>query len=502
MAVLNVLCDRAEGTPGDIPFRSVTGKSLSYEEWARSSRALAGVLREQCGVRLNDRVMIVVDREMWLEYAIAYVAVLAAGATVVTARPEEGRASLERSAELTATSLCVFSGARAREVTSGLSRRLELTDTVTGTAVSGTAMTEEAELPEVVELLFTSGTTGRRMAVGCPRADFVDGLRQEVRSPVSNSPRRSVLVHHIPLGTQAAQRVLWEALRASRLTNVYLPNTSPNAIRSAVEKYSATFVGLVPFTARRLVRACTGANAALPSVEWVSVGSSPADDDVLNSLTEVFPNAQVMNMYGLTEAGAARIRGVHPNPPGALGTPEPGTRVSIRGDDGAPVPCGHKGDLWISRLGGQARFYVGDPAATAAVFRGDWVRTGDIAWVDSDGYVYLVDRARDIINSVGQKIASIEIETCLRAHELVVEAAVFGTPSRLLGERVVAAVVVDQSWSANAEDIQRELMVHCRERLSPYAVPSRFVHLEAMPTGPTGKVLKHVLRKTYSQDLT
>ncbi|MGH3611692.1 MAG: class I adenylate-forming enzyme family protein [Pseudonocardia sp.] len=151
------------------------------------------------------------------------------------------------------------------------------------------------------------------------------------------------------------------------------------------------------------------------------------------------------------------------------------------------------GDLWLIRFSAPSRFYVDNIEATRVTFRDGWVRTGDVARIDRDGFVHLVDRSDDIVSCGGQTFGTFEIEDCLASHPLVFAAAVVGVPTPLLGERVVAAVVLPPGFVDRAA-ARRELLAHCREILPAPSVPTRFVFLPELPVAPSGKVQKRAIR--------
>jgi acyl-CoA synthetase (AMP-forming)/AMP-acid ligase II len=482
----------ASAHPSRVPFRSEAGTALTYRNWLEQAKGLSAALRMDAGVRPGDRVLIVFDQDQWHYYPIAYVATLAVGATVVTVSPQDvGLQSGTVAPALTLT--CGRNAARAVPHHHKV-QHLDVHRLSTRGRAGGPW---PLPIPNAIaEVVHTSGTTGRRMAVGCTHANLSSMLHQRIDSPIFGFTKESVLVHHIPMGTQAAQRVLLESLRSPGQTSICVTQPNAEILHGAILKNSARFVGLVPTTARRLIRGIKDGLDPLASVEWVSVGSSHLDHGTFTQLTRVFPNARLLNMYGVTEAGAARIRTPYDERPGSVGRPEPGTLLEIRDRHGRKLSAGEVGELWLCHMGAPARFYIDDDAATLDVFQNGWVRTGDLARIDLDGYVYLVDRIKDVIVSAGEKVGSYEIERCLVEHPGVQDAAVFGTPASLLGERVTAAIILDKSVLSE-QDAREVLLQHCLLRLNPRQVPTRFVVLDELPMGSTGKVLKRHLREKY-----
>ncbi|MBM3558039.1 MAG: long-chain fatty acid--CoA ligase, partial [Alphaproteobacteria bacterium] len=218
------------------------------------------------------------------------------------------------------------------------------------------------------------------------------------------------------------------------------------------------------------LRACTCGGQALP-------------EDVHRGFEARF-GAEIAEGYGLTEAspnittnlyGAKKIRSVGP--------PVWGVEVRIVDDDGKPVPRGERGEV-IARGPGIMKGYFRNPEATAATIRDGWLFTGDIGRVDEDGYVYIVDRKKELIIAGGYNIYPREVEDVLYAHPDVLEAVVVGRPDEKLGEMPVAHVAPKTGRRLDPEALRS----YCAERVSRYKVPRDFVILPELPKGPTGKI--------------
>jgi acyl-CoA synthetase (AMP-forming)/AMP-acid ligase II len=187
--------------------------------------------------------------------------------------------------------------------------------------------------------------------------------------------------------------------------------------------------------------------------------------------------------------------------PASVGEPSLVTRVRIVDEEGNPVKRGEIGHI-LGRTMAMALYYNNDPANTAGTFRVpdgdpeglDWMWTGDVGFMDADGRVTIVDRAKDIIISGGENVPSVEVETVLMGHPAVKECAVVGKPDERWGERVVA-VLVKQAGAPDDATVVREVVALCRDRLAGYKVPKQFAFLAALPRSPFGKVLKRDLVK-------
>ena len=191
--------------------------------------------------------------------------------------------------------------------------------------------------------------------------------------------------------------------------------------------------------------------------------------------------------YGLSETSPVASFN-HPDrerKPGSIGTPIDGVEMKVVGEEGEDVPAGEVGEIAI-RGHNVMKGYWGRPDATAEAIRGGWFHTGDLARVDDEGYFYIVDRKKDMIIRGGYNVYPREIEEVLYEHPAVAEAAVVGVPHPELGEEVAAVVALKAGEEASADDLRD----HCKEQVAAYKYPRHVFFVEALPKGPTGKILK------------
>jgi acyl-coenzyme A synthetase/AMP-(fatty) acid ligase len=201
-----------------------------------------------------------------------------------------------------------------------------------------------------------------------------------------------------------------------------------------------------------------------------------------------------VNYYTSTEAAPAQTTMVFdPSRPGSVGRAVDGT-LRILDAHADPVPAGEVGEVWLRAP--FPRHYHGDAAATRATFRDGWVRMGDLGRLDGDGYLYLVDRERDVIKSGAHKVSTLRVEAELLTHPAVGDAAVFGIPDDEWGEQVKA--VVEPALGYDAGDaLAADLQAHCRSLLAKQKCPRSIDFTDAMPRDPNGKLYKRRLRDPY-----
>jgi len=230
----------------------------------------------------------------------------------------------------------------------------------------------------------------------------------------------------------------------------------------------------------------------LSSVRVIINGGEKMPIPLIERIGRTFPSAWFADAYGLTETVSGDTfldRESIVRKLGSVGRPCLHLEVEVWDDEGRPVPAGERGEI-VLRGPKVCKGYWRDPEATARAFAGGWFHTGDVGVLDDDGYLFVVDRLKDMIVSGGENIAGSEVERVLYEHDAVLEAAVVGRPDERWGEVPVAFVVLRAGHRATAD----ELRGHCRDQLAKFKVPQAVTFLEALPRNPSGKVLKRELR--------
>lgn len=262
-----------------------------------------------------------------------------------------------------------------------------------------------------------------------------------------------------------------------------------------VERYRATNSFLVPTMLQRLVVSPDLKRRDTSSMRALISGGAPLPSTVKERVLDAF-GPVLTEFYGATETRivtvisaaelAARERSV--------GRPLRDVEIRVLDEDGSDVPCGQMGEIFV-RGPGLFSGYWRDPQRTAAAHRGEWFSLGDMGRVDTEGYLYLVDRKQDMIISGGENIFPNDIEECLQRHESVSEAAVIGVPDEQWGEIVVAYVVP----AAGKNIVPEELINFCNEQLPNYMKPRRIEIRASLPRNPTGKLLRRGLREQHAK---
>jgi acyl-CoA synthetase (AMP-forming)/AMP-acid ligase II len=487
------LQEAAERFPDRIAVEVVDGDAMGFAAWDARSNALARTFVGDHGVHPGDRVMLLLPPELADRFAIAYIAAHKAGAVVVPVNPRYAPRELEHIVANSEPVLIVTGGdqeQRARDVHAGrVLGDAEWPAATTGTAAPFRVARTETDLAEI---LYTSGTTGLPKGVTSTHASV---LANEA-APLE---QHLMLLHSAPLPTTfGSLGALIMPLRLG-MTSVALPRFDRERFASLIEERRPAWLLMVPAQILLLLESGALAGRDTESVRMVMFGSAPTPPGALAALADAFPRAALVNGYGLTEGGGSTCTmppGELLRRPGSVGKPVAGAAVRIVDDGGDERPQGEVGEVTI-RLGAGERSYWNDPEASALTWRDGWVHTGDLGYFDDDGYLYLVDRKKDMINRGGYNVYSIEVEGALFEHPDVAEAAVVGVPHDVLGQDVCAVVRMRAGAAPLELDAARAFLA---DRLADYKLPRRLVVRDApLPRSGMHKVDKRALLAELGQ---
>ncbi|MCJ0907497.1 long-chain fatty acid--CoA ligase [Rhodococcus sp. ARC_M6] len=348
-------------------------------------------------------------------------------------------------------------------------------------------------------LFYTGGTTGAPKGVllshqGVMTSTFGgqvahNAARQEGVTLVS-----APLFHIAALGSWNAQNLVGGA-------QLFVPSFQPEAVLAAIEKHRVTTMMLVPTMLQMLVDHPERDLYDLTSVRTVGYGASPMSQAVLERVMSAFPESEFYQGYGMTETGMITILGKqdHVGEGARLrsaGRSTPHFEIRIVDANDEDVSAGSVGEI-ICRGDSLMLGYWNLPTETAAVLRDGWMYTGDMGYLDKGGYVYVVDRAKDMIITGGENVYSAEVENAVAAHPSVTACAVVGVPDSYWGERVHAVVVLKVATAADETEI-REFV---RTRIAGYKVPRSVEFIDQLPLTASGKVLKRTLRERHMDNL-
>lgn len=341
-------------------------------------------------------------------------------------------------------------------------------------------------------LLYTSGTTGKpkgaelthfQLFMNCTTAGNLFGVRDDDVS-IAVLP----LFHVFGLSSVLNMAVRFGA------TLVLVPRFEGTAVLDAMERHRVTIFSGVPTMFIALLQEDV-AGRDLSALRASCSGGASMPGEVIRAFEEKYDGVVVLEGYGLSESASTSTFNISAEERKVLSIGKPiwGVDMEIRGGDGAVLPAGpdHVGEIVI-RGHNVMKGYYKNPEATAEAIRDGWFHTGDLGYQDDEGYFFVVDRLKDLVIRGGYNVYPREVEEVLYEHPAVAEAAVVGRPDERFGEEVVGFVALRPGAAATPAEIQ----AFCRERLAAYKYPREVQVLEALPKGPTGKILKRELRHT------
>ncbi len=343
---------------------------------------------------------------------------------------------------------------------------------------------------DIHRLMYTSGTTGRPKGVMLSHANLAwKNLAHLVEFGITGVDLGLACG---PLYHVGALDLTTTTLIAAGATVIIHRTFDAAAVVDEIERSRVTTVWLAPAMVNAILNLPDIGARDLSSVRLLIGGGEKMPIPLIERLQRTFPSSWFADAYGLTETVSGDTfldRASIIDKRGSVGKPCLYLELDIWDDDGVSQPAGVAGEIVLRG----PKVFVGywrDPEATDKAFAGGWFHTGDVGVVDDDGYVYIVDRIKDMIVSGGENIAGSEVERVLYEHPGVLEAAVVGRPDERWGEVPVAHVVLRPGAAVTAE----ELIEHCHGQLAKFKVPKAVTFIEALPRNPSGKVLKRELR--------
>ena len=364
-------------------------------------------------------------------------------------------------------------------------------------------------------ILYTSGTTGRpKGALGTHRnmtsniaAGGVSAARNFLRAgqPLpeldpTKLPQRCTLLVVPMFHATGLSATLSPALNSGGKI-VLMRRWDAEPAMKLIEREKVSATGGVPTIAWQLIEHPARSRYDLSSLLAVTYGGAPSAPELVRKIAEIFPGSQPGNGWGMTETTATFTSHAgrdYLNRPDSAGPAAPVGEMQVRDpSDGKTIlPTGAVGELWVK--GPQVvKLYWNKPEATAETFQDGWLRTGDLARVDEEGFLFIIDRAKDMLIRGGENIYCVEVENVLYGHPDVMDAALVGVPHRVLGEEPAAVVCLKPGGAAT----EAELREFVRERLAAFKVPVKIAFWpETLPRNASGKILKNELKKLFAEE--
>ncbi|CAM3423330.1 AMP-dependent synthetase [Bordetella sputigena] len=349
--------------------------------------------------------------------------------------------------------------------------------------------------PDDAMIMYTSGTTGQPKGAILTHANFVIGnaFANAVEWGIT---ARDVFLVTTPLAHRTGLARLMNSMGLGA-TLVVMERFDAQQAVDTIEREGVTAAGMVPTVARMLMPVLEEQAARCASLRHIIVTGEAFPIELKRRMIAKLPQARLHSFFAMTEVGSVTVLNHEEQftHPGSVGRVSPGVEVKLVDERGQQVSVDDVGEILV-RAGEAGRFttmrgYFGRPEATAETIVDGWVHTGDMGRFDSDGYLYIVDRKKDMVLSGGFNIYTKEVEQALAEHPAVADVAVVGVPDPIYGEAVAAFIELRPGATLSAEAIQ----AHARERIASYKKPKHVFFVEALPRSGVGKVLKRDLRE-------
>jgi long-chain acyl-CoA synthetase len=520
-------------THGDKIFLVYENDRASFDAFSNAALTIAEELIKQ-GVKKGDRVVLAMRNLP--EWAAIFFGVLLAGAVATPLNAWWTGAELEYGLKDSGAKIAFVDAERleriiehlpncpklekiyvARSAEEIMHPRVTLLESVIG-AVNNWHKLPERPLPDVellpdddATIFYTSGTTGKpKGALGTHRnatstvvAATFSPARNFIRRgempplPDPQTPQKVNLLAVPFFHTTGCHAVLCPAL-FNGIKLVLLRRWDAELAMQMIERERVTSTGGVPTIAWQLIEHPARKKYDLSSLESVSYGGAPAASELVRRIKQVFPKSVPGLGWGMTETSATFTHNGgedYEHRPESSGPALPVCEMKIVGEKGETLPPNALGELW-AKGPNVVKGYWNNPAATAETFVDGWLKTGDIAKIDEEGFCYIVDRKKDMLLRGGENIYCIEVEDALYQHPAVMDAAVVGIAHRILGEEPGAVVTLKPDTAASEEEL-REFVA---ERLAAFKVPVKVVFWSGMlPRNPSGKILKNELKKVFEK---
>jgi long-chain acyl-CoA synthetase len=508
---------------GERTYLVYEGERWSYERSHRAVARLARHLVVRHQVRKGDRVAIAMRN--YPEWALSFFAAASVGAVVVPLNAWLTGRDLEYALADSETGVLIADGERAELLAPRLSK-LSLSALIVARGgerpLEGWERLEDLlgdsdtgdELPEVpigpdddATIFYTSGTTGRpKGALGTHR-NFCTNLLSVAFCAARGILRRGGALPRpeVPAAPTAAL-VSVPFFHVTGANSVLVANThagnklvmmyrwDPERALELIEREKINNFGGVPSMAWQVLESPDFPRRDTSTVTSIGYGGAPAAPDLVRRIKELFPEVTARNGYGLTETSAITTMNYssdYERKPDSVGLPIPVCDVRVVDEGGQALPVGGVGELWI-RGPNVVRDYWRRPRPVAATDADGWLHTGDVARIDEEGFVYILDRTKDIVIRGGENVYCVEVEDVLYGHPDVMDAAVVGIPHRILGEEVGAVVQTRPGARTDPE----ALRAHVAAQLAAFMVPVRIdLRSQPLPRNPNGKILKRNLKR-------
>lgn len=492
-SVVEVLHQAARQWPESIAFVDETGASMTYREAAWAMDETAARLLGEYGLGRGDRIAVAGRNR--IDMAIAVFACAAAGVVMVGLNTRLAAPQWAYMIEASSAK-AAFGQAelldQLRQAAGG--RPVHLLDRSDVSGLPHRTLRYGIDEAATYAVVWTSGTTGRPKGSQVVHRCSVHSAMSYQRVLRLRAGETTAVL--FPLSYISAMHAHVLPAMLAGATSVLIETTSPRRWVELLAEHQVAWAYAMPSWWQLAARDARLDGPRLPALRVAGAGGAPFPPKLVATLRDRLPNTRLVDIYGLSETHSPAtmlLDHEFTTRPGSVGRPLPCMEVEIRSETGEVRRPGEAGEIWL-RGSLVTSGYLDDPRATAESIVDGWFRTGDIGRLDDEGYLFVLDRVKDMINRGGSKVFSAEVETLLREMPGVQDVAIVAAPDQLAGEAVAAFVVRADSHDVAEADVRRWV----RDRMADYAAPAVVRFVEDLPRNPIGKVDKPALRRLCS----
>ncbi|XP_014504631.1 4-coumarate--CoA ligase-like 5 [Vigna radiata var. radiata] len=495
---------------------AATGHHLSYTQLWRSVEGVAASLWDM-GIRKGNVVLLLSPNS--IDFPVVCLAVMSLGAVITTTNPLNTTREIAKQIADSKPLLAFTTSLLLPKLTQAApSLPIVLMDATTHPPIpnakivatlhdmaqkepSAQRVRERVELDDTATLLYSSGTTGPSKGVLSSHRNLIAMVQIVLgRFHVGDT---ETYICTVPMFHIYGLVAFATGLLASGSTIVVLSKFEMHDMLSAIQRFSATYLPLVPPI---LVAMLNNADAIkkkydIKSLHWVLSGGAPLSKEVIEGFVDKYPNVTILQGYGLTEStgvGASTDSLEESRRYGTAGLLSPGTQAMIVDpDSGQSLPVNRTGELWLRGPTIMKGYFSNEEATTSTLDSKGWLRTGDVCYIDSDGFIFIVDRLKELIKYKGYQVPPAELEALLLTHDAILDAAVIPYPDKEAGQFPMAYVVRKDGSSLS----ESQVMNFVAEQVAPYKRIRKVAFISSIPKNPSGKILRKDLIKLATSKL-
>ncbi len=507
---------------------------ITYAAHYKAVAHLARRLREDFGVQKGDRVAVVMRN--YPQWAVGFWAALAIGAIATPLNSWWTGEELEYGLADSGAKVAIVDPEKLERIRDHLPKLTQLKTVIVarggddeadprivslekliGSARAWSSL-PDIEMPAAevgpdddATIMYTSGTTGKPKGalathrgiisnvfngMACQARHFVrQGQSPPVRDPLNDPPRIPLLAIPFFHATGAFSNLVPVIMNADKIVTMY--KWDPGEALEIIEREKVTMIGGVPAIAWQVLEHPDRDKYDLSSIQFVAYGGAPSAPELVATIKRRFPNGLASNGWGMTETCAASCVNFGKDyevRPDSCGAPAPAMDFKIVGSNGETLGPNQVGELWVKGPN-NCKAYWNKPEATAKTYIDGWVVTGDIGRMDEESFVFLLDRAKDMLIRGGENIYCIEVESALYDHPAIMDAAVVGIPHKVLGEEVGAVVQVKPDMEVTTDELRR----FAAQKIAAFKVPVDIqIQRDPLPRNANGKIMKSELRTRFA----